>query len=61
MKTALCAIVLAASVSPAIAGGLPEPTMDETVIIADTSSSGGDNWVGIMMTLLVFGSAIAGQ
>lgn len=43
----------------AMAGGLPVPVMDPVVVEAQTASSGGDNWVGVMMTLLVFGTALA--
>jgi hypothetical protein len=61
MKTTLLALLLATSTSAAYAGGLAEPVMTEAIIVADTASSGGDEWVGITMTLLVFGAAIAGR
>jgi hypothetical protein len=61
MKTTLVAMLITSSLSPASAGGMPEPVMQEAVIVADTASSGGDNWVGIMMTVLVFGAAVAGR
>jgi hypothetical protein len=61
MKKTIVAILLASNLSPAFAGGLTEPVMETEVILADTASSGGDNWVGIMMTLLVFGAAVAGR
>ena len=37
----------------AIAGGMAAPVMDEAVVAEDTASSGGDNWVGILMLVLV--------
>jgi hypothetical protein len=61
MKTILATLLIVSSLSPAIAGGLPEPVMEEEVIITDTASSGGDEWVGIMMTVLVLGAAAAGR
>jgi hypothetical protein len=61
MKKTIIAFLLVSGLSPAFAGGLTEPVMEEAVIVADTASSGGDNWVGIMMTLLVFGTAVAGR
>jgi hypothetical protein len=61
MKTTLIAGLIMASLTPAFAGGMTEPVMEESVIIADTASSGGDNWVGIMMTVLVLGASVAGK
>jgi hypothetical protein len=61
MKTSIVALLLASSLSPAFAGGMTEPVMEVEVVAADTASSGGDEWVGIMMTLLVFGAAVAGR
>lgn len=37
----------------AMAGGMAGPVMDQTVVVEDTASSGGDNWVGILMLALV--------
>lgn len=59
MKKLVMALALVGSVAPAFAGGLSEPAMDPAVVAAETASSGGDNWVGVLMTLLVFGAAIA--
>jgi len=61
MKTAFTVLALLGGLSPAFAGGMAEPVMDEAVILADTASSGGDEWVVIMMTVLVFGAAVAGR
>lgn len=61
MKTALTILALLGGLSPAVAGGMAEPVMDQTIILSDTASSGGDEWVGIMMTVLVFGAAVAGR
>jgi hypothetical protein len=61
MKKTVIAVLLASTLSPALAGGVTESVMETEVIVADTASSGGDNWVGIMMTLLVFGAAVAGR
>jgi hypothetical protein len=58
MKKLVIAFALIAAVSPALAGGLTEPAMDPAIVAADTSS-GGDNWVGVMMTLLVLGAALS--
>jgi hypothetical protein len=59
MKKFVLASALVFAVSPALAGGLTEPAMDPAVVAANTASSGGDTWVGIMMLVLVFGTAIA--
>jgi hypothetical protein len=37
----------------AVAGGMADPVMDQAVVVEDTASSGGDNWVGILMLILV--------
>ena len=58
MKKLVIALALIATVSPALAGGLTEPAMDAAVVAAETSS-GGDNWVGVMMMLLVLGAAVS--
>lgn len=59
MKRFLLAFALVTLVSPAAAGGLTEPAMDPVVVAAETASSGDDNWVGVLMLVLVFGAAIA--
>ena len=59
MKVLVIALAMFASVGSASAGGLTEPAMDPAVVAADTSSSGGDNWVGVMMTLLVLATAVS--
>lgn len=59
MKTILMAFAVALLVSPVAAGGLTEPAMDPAVVATETASSGDDNWVGVMMLVLVFGAAIA--
>ena len=61
MKSFLANAVLIIGLTPAFAGGVTEPVMEETIITADTASSGGDNWVGVMMTLLVLGASVAGR
>ena len=58
MKTLLLALAFLGAGLPALAGGLAEPAMDAAVVEAQTASSGNDNWVGIVMTLLVFGAAV---
>lgn len=59
MKTLILALVVLGTGLPALAGGLSEPAMDPAVVEAQTASSGSDNWVGIVMTLLVFGAAVS--
>ena len=59
MKKLMVALVVVGLTGPALAGGLSEPAMDAAVVAAETASSGGDNWVGIVMTLLVLGAALA--
>ena len=59
MKSLMAAVVVVGLACPAGAGGLSEPAMDPVVVAAETASSGNDNWVGIIMTLLVFGAALA--
>jgi len=59
----LAAAVVLASVSATWADGPSEvvvvPVMAATEIQDATSSAGGDNWVGIFMTLLLFGTGLA--
>ena len=59
MKKLGIALVVLGTGLPAVAGGLGEPTMDPVVVAAETSSSSGDNWVGVMMSLLVLGAALS--
>ena len=59
MKEFLVLSAFFCTVAVASAGGLSEPAMDPAVVAADAASSGGDNWVGIVMTLLVFGAAVS--
>lgn len=59
MKEFLVLVAFFGMVVTASAGGLAEPAMDPAVVAAETASSGSDNWVGILLTLLVFGTAIA--
>ena len=59
MKEFLALSAFFCTVAVASAGGLSEPAMDPAVVEAETASSGADNWVGIVMTLLVFGAAVA--
>ena len=61
MTKILITLALATTLSPAFAGGMAEPVMATEVIVADTAASGGDEWVGVLMTLLVFGTAVAGH
>ena len=37
----------------ALAGGMATPVMDEAVVVEDAASSSSDNWVGILMLVLV--------
>lgn len=60
MKALALTLALTAAMSQtALAGGLPEPAMEPAVIAADTASSAGDDWVGILMTALVFAAALS--
>lgn len=59
MKSLIVVLALMGTVAPALAGGLTEPAMDPAVVVADTASSSSDNWVGIVMSMLVIGVAIA--
>lgn len=59
MKSLILALAFVGFGVPALAGGLGEPAMDPAVVAADAALSAGDNWVGIVMTLLVFGAALA--
>lgn len=59
MKEFLVLVAFFGMVVTASAGGLAEPAMDPAVVAAETAASGADNWVGIVMTLLVFGAALA--
>lgn len=59
MKEFLVLVAFFGMVVSASAGGLTEPAMDPAVVEAETASSASDNWVGIVLTLLVFGTAIA--
>jgi hypothetical protein len=52
-------LALACLATTAQAGGVAEPQMEAEVIVQETASSGGDNWVGIAMTLLLLGTAVA--
>ena len=56
MKTAILAATLCLAAVPALAGGYAEPVMDPAVV-ADAVTA-NDNWVGILMTLLVFAAAL---
>lgn len=53
MKPILLAAVLSVAAVPVLAGGMAEPVTEPEVIVQDTSSSGGDNWVGILLLLAV--------
>lgn len=59
MKEFLVLVAFFGMVVTASAGGLAEPAMDPAVVEAETAGSGSDNWVGIMLTLLVIATAIA--
>lgn len=59
MKSLMAAVMVVGLACPAVAGGLSEPAMDVAVVAAETAASGQDNWVVILMTLLVFGAALA--
>jgi hypothetical protein len=59
MKKLVVALALVASIGPVSGGGLTEPAMDTAVVAEETGSSGGDNWVGIMMLVLVVAAAVS--
>ena len=56
MKTILFATALALSATPLYSGGMAEPVTDTEVIVEDTGSSEGDNWVGVLLLLAVVGA-----
>ena len=59
MKHVILASALAMFATTAGASGLSDPVVAPTVIAdAATASAGSDEWVLIMMTLLVFGTAL---
>jgi len=58
MKRIGLALVIGSLAGMAMAGGLPVPVMEPAVVEAQTASSGGDNWVGILMVVLTFGAAL---
>lgn len=57
MKPVLLAATLALAAAPALAGGYAEPVMEPAVIAEAVTAD--HTWVGILMTLLVFGAALA--
>ncbi len=59
MKKSVIALALVASIGPVSAGGLTEPAMDPAAVAEETGSSAGDNWVGIMMLVLVVAAAVS--
>ena len=60
MKRLVLAVALSYLAAPAFADGPSVPIIEPEVIIVETAaSSGGDNWVGILLTLIVFGAALA--
>lgn len=58
MKYVTSALLVVTLTSAAMADGLSDPVIEPDIIEADTSSSGGDNWVIAIMTLAVFGTAL---
>ena len=59
MKHILLASALTLAATAAYSGGISDPVVAPTVIAdAATASAGSDEWVLIMMTLLVFGTAL---
>ena len=59
MKKLVLILALVGSAGPVVAGGLGEPAMDPAVVAEDVASSGSDNWVGVMMSLLVLVAAVS--
>lgn len=59
MKRIFFGIVFSCLASAAMAGGMTEPVMEPAVVEAETASSGGDNWVGLLMLALVVGAVAA--
>ena len=57
MKNAVLAATLCLAAAPALAGGYAEPVMEPQVIAE--AVTGDDSWVVVLMTLLVFGAALA--
>jgi hypothetical protein len=59
MKTLTATVFVAAMMAaPVYAGGMAEPTMEPEVIVADTSASGGDDWVGVLMIALSIAAVV---
>jgi hypothetical protein len=58
MKHTVLAVAFAASLAaaPALAGGYAEPVMEPAVIAEAVTAD--HTWVGVLMTLLVFGAAL---
>ncbi len=57
MKKTILVLALMGFANGAFAGGLSEPAMDPAVVAEEVASSGSDNWVGIMMLVLVAAAA----
>ncbi|HEX9857028.1 MAG TPA: hypothetical protein VGA75_01640 [Paracoccaceae bacterium] len=58
MKRIFIGIVFSCLAGTAIAGGIAEPVMEPAVVEAETASSGGDNWVGLLMLALIAGTVL---
>ena len=62
-KLGIVALVATLMASPSFAAGDAAggagPVTDVVIIEEAAGSAGGDNWVGIFMTLLLFGTAVS--
>lgn len=58
MKRVASALMVLALTNTAMADGPSDPVIEPKVIEAGTSSSGGDGWVVLIMTLAMFGTAL---
>jgi len=59
MDKFVLAACFAAFAGVACADGLSDPIIEPEIIEGATASSGGDNWVGLVMTLAVLGTALS--
>lgn len=59
MKRIACIGLLICMAGTATAGGPVVTVMDPVAVEAQTASSGGDNWVGVLMTLLVVAAVLS--
>jgi len=57
MRTVLLALAFCGTAGAALAGGMATPVTDEAVIVEDSGSSGGDNWAGVALLVLLLVAA----